>query len=42
VASPIPEDQAQRIGAEFIAVFEEEARKLGEIAWLAQAPSIRT
>jgi GMP synthase (glutamine-hydrolysing) len=31
-----PEIKRKRIGAEFIAVFEEEARKLGEIAWLAQ------
>jgi len=31
-----PEIKRKRIGAEFIAVFEEEARKLGEIPWLAQ------
>jgi GMP synthase (glutamine-hydrolysing) len=31
-----PEVKRKRIGAEFIAVFEEEARKLGEIPWLAQ------
>ena len=31
-----PELKRKRVGAEFIAVFEEEARKLGEIAWLAQ------
>jgi GMP synthase (glutamine-hydrolysing) len=31
-----PEVKRKRIGAEFIAVFEEEARKLGEITWLAQ------
>jgi GMP synthase (glutamine-hydrolysing) len=31
-----PETKRKRIGAEFIAVFEEEARKLGEIPWLAQ------
>src|SRR3989441_7482618 len=31
-----PEIKRKRIGAEFIAVFEEEARKLGEILWLAQ------
>jgi len=31
-----PELKRKRIGAEFIAVFEEEARKLGEIPWLAQ------
>jgi len=31
-----PKIKRKRIGAEFIAVFEEEARKLGEIAWLAQ------
>ena len=31
-----PELKRKRIGAEFIAVFEEEARKLGEITWLAQ------
>jgi GMP synthase (glutamine-hydrolysing) len=31
-----PEDKRRRVGAEFIAVFEEEASKLGEIPWLAQ------
>jgi GMP synthase (glutamine-hydrolysing) len=31
-----PEIKRKRIGAEFIAVFEEEARKLGEFPWLAQ------
>jgi GMP synthase (glutamine-hydrolysing) len=31
-----PEDKRKRIGAEFIAVFDEEARKLGEVPWLAQ------
>jgi GMP synthase (glutamine-hydrolysing) len=31
-----PEVKRKRIGNEFIAVFEEEARKLGEIPWLAQ------
>ena len=31
-----PEVKRKRIGAEFIAVFEEEARKLGDIPWLAQ------
>jgi len=31
-----PELKRKRIGAEFIAVFEEEARKLGETPWLAQ------
>ena len=31
-----PETKRKRIGNEFIAVFEEEARKLGEIPWLAQ------
>ena len=31
-----PEIKRKRIGGEFIAVFEEEARKLGEIPWLAQ------
>ncbi len=31
-----PEVKRKRIGAEFIAVFEDEARKLGEIPWLAQ------
>ena len=31
-----PELKRKRIGAEFIAVFEEEARKLGEMPWLAQ------
>ncbi len=31
-----PEIKRKRIGAEFIAVFEEEARKLGHIPWLAQ------
>jgi GMP synthase (glutamine-hydrolysing) len=31
-----PEIKRKRIGAEFIAVFEDEARRLGHIAWLAQ------
>jgi GMP synthase (glutamine-hydrolysing) len=31
-----PELKRKRIGAEFVAVFEEEARKLGDIPWLAQ------
>ena len=31
-----PELKRKRIGAEFIAVFEEEAMRLGEIPWLAQ------
>src|SRR5215468_5781054 len=31
-----PEIKRKRIGAEFIAVFEEEARKLGDFRWLAQ------
>jgi GMP synthase (glutamine-hydrolysing) len=31
-----PETKRKRIGNAFIAVFEEEARKLGEIPWLAQ------
>jgi GMP synthase (glutamine-hydrolysing) len=31
-----PEIKRKRIGAEFIAVFEEEARKLGQFPWLAQ------
>ena len=31
-----PEVKRKRIGAEFISVFEDEARKLGDIAWLAQ------
>jgi GMP synthase (glutamine-hydrolysing) len=31
-----PEIKRKRIGAEFIAVFENEARTLGEIPWLAQ------
>src|SRR6202158_2714589 len=31
-----PETKRKRIGNEFIAVFEEEARKLGNIPWLAQ------
>src|SRR3990172_6580052 len=31
-----PETKRKRIGAEFIAVFEEEARKLGRFPWLAQ------
>jgi GMP synthase (glutamine-hydrolysing) len=31
-----PEDKRKRIGAEFIAVFDDEARRLGEVAWLAQ------
>jgi GMP synthase (glutamine-hydrolysing) len=31
-----PEIKRKRIGSEFIAVFEDEARKLGDIPWLAQ------
>jgi GMP synthase (glutamine-hydrolysing) len=31
-----PETKRKRIGAEFIAVFEEEARKIGQVPWLAQ------
>jgi GMP synthase (glutamine-hydrolysing) len=31
-----PEDKRKRIGREFIAVFEEEARRRGTFAWLAQ------
>jgi GMP synthase (glutamine-hydrolysing) len=31
-----PEDKRKRIGAEFIAVFDEEARRLGQVSWLAQ------
>jgi GMP synthase (glutamine-hydrolysing) len=31
-----PEVKRKRIGAEFIAVFEDEAKKLGSIPWLAQ------
>jgi GMP synthase (glutamine-hydrolysing) len=31
-----PEEKRKRIGREFIAVFEEEARQLGDIPWLAQ------
>ena len=31
-----PEMKRRRIGAEFIAVFEEEAKRLGDIPWLAQ------
>jgi len=31
-----PETKRKRIGAEFIAVFDEEARKLGDFPWLAQ------
>ena len=31
-----PEIKRKRIGAEFIAVFEEESRSLGEVPWLAQ------
>jgi GMP synthase (glutamine-hydrolysing) len=31
-----PEIKRKRIGAEFIAVFEDEARRLGDIPWLAQ------
>jgi GMP synthase (glutamine-hydrolysing) len=31
-----PEVKRKKIGAEFIAVFEDEARKLGRIPWLAQ------
>src|SRR2546429_5605508 len=31
-----PELKRKRIGAEFIAVFEEEAARLGDIPWLAQ------
>ena len=31
-----PEVKRKRVGAEFIAVFQDEARKLGKIPWLAQ------
>jgi GMP synthase (glutamine-hydrolysing) len=31
-----PEDKRKRIGAEFIRVFEDEARKLGDVRWLVQ------
>src|SRR4030095_14484155 len=31
-----PEEKRRRIGREFIALFEEEAARLGAIAWLAQ------
>jgi GMP synthase (glutamine-hydrolysing) len=31
-----PEIKRKRIGAEFVALFEEEARRLGEFPWLAQ------
>jgi GMP synthase (glutamine-hydrolysing) len=31
-----PEIKRKRIGAEFVAVFEEEARRLGDFPWLAQ------
>src|SRR5207245_4568421 len=31
-----PEEKRMRIGEEFIRVFEEEARRLGEIKWLVQ------
>jgi GMP synthase (glutamine-hydrolysing) len=31
-----PEDKRKRIGAAFIAVFDEEARRLGDVGWLAQ------
>ncbi len=31
-----PEDKRKRIGAEFIRVFEDEARKLGDVTWLVQ------
>src|SRR6185437_14128491 len=31
-----PEDKRKRIGREFIRVFEEEARRLGDIRWLVQ------
>jgi GMP synthase (glutamine-hydrolysing) len=31
-----PEIKRKRIGAEFISVFEDEAKKLGDIPWLAQ------
>jgi GMP synthase (glutamine-hydrolysing) len=31
-----PEDKRKRIGEEFIRVFEEEARKLGDVTWLVQ------
>ena len=31
-----PEIKRKRIGAEFVALFEEEARKLGQFPWLAQ------
>jgi GMP synthase (glutamine-hydrolysing) len=31
-----PEDKRKRIGAAFIAVFDEEAQRLGDVGWLAQ------
>ena len=31
-----PEDKRKRIGEEFIRVFEDEARKLGDVTWLVQ------
>jgi GMP synthase (glutamine-hydrolysing) len=31
-----PEEKRKRIGAEFIRVFEEEARRLGDVEWLVQ------
>ncbi len=31
-----PEEKRKRIGTEFIRVFEEEARKLGDVGWLVQ------
>ncbi len=34
--SQIPEIKRKAIGAEFIAVFDEESRKLGDVPWLAQ------
>ena len=35
-----PELKRKTIGAEFIAVFEDEARKLGHIPWLAQGATL--
>ena len=35
-ASTDPEEKRKRIGEEFIRVFEDEARKLGDVAWLVQ------
>jgi GMP synthase (glutamine-hydrolysing) len=31
-----PEEKRKRIGAEFVAVFEEQARRIGPVPWLAQ------